>query len=223
MKIALFLHNHSLSPELGFEIYGRIISIKKISLKANKGEWRYQDMQSYLENLPGSELFARILHDYTFKHFREFDPSDVYYPEEIQILPPLRPKAIFDFGLSPRHLKNSAMTLLRHEFSSFLSGILGPFIKKKLDRKSTSGILPYYKGNHLEIMGDGDYTEWPEYTSYLDIEPELGILTGTREQPIAGYVIFNDMSARDIQFPEMIGTGPARCKDFHRAISCNQR
>jgi len=217
MKIALFLHDCSSSPEFGFEINGKIVPIKSVSEKAKIGEWRYQDLQSYLADLPGSEIFTRVLHDYASLHFGEFSSSEIYPPDEIHFLPPLRPKALFDFGLSPRHLKNSAMTLLRYEFSSFISGILGPFIKKKLDHKSKSGILPYYKGNHLEIIGDKDFTEWPAYTSYLDIEPELGILTGTREQPLAGYVIFNDMSARDIQFPEMIGTGPARCKDFSRS------
>lgn len=48
----------------------------------------------------------------------------------------------------------------------------------------------------------------------MDIEPELAIITGTASNPILGYTVFNDMSARDVQLPEMIGTGPARCKDF---------
>ncbi len=74
----------------------------------------------------------------------------------------------------------------------------------------------YYKGNHLEIIGHGDEVGWPAYTSYLDIEPELAFVTGNHAQKIAGYLIFNDASARDVQFPEMTGLGPSRSKDFER-------
>mgnify|MGYP000160881716 CR=1 FL=1 len=42
-------------------------------------------------------------------------------------------------------------------------------------------------------------------TSYLDIEPELAVVYGNAQQPIAGYCIFNDVSARDVQAPEIIG------------------
>jgi len=75
----------------------------------------------------------------------------------------------------------------------------------------------YYKGNHHAVIGDNDTISWPSYTSYLDIEPELAVVTVTGNMPIAGYTIFNDSSARDVQFPEMIGLGPARSKDFDRS------
>jgi len=42
------------------------------------------------------------------------------------------------------------------------------------------------------------------------------MVIGNSRDKIAGYTIFNDASARDVQFPEMIGTGPARSKDFFR-------
>lgn len=59
---------------------------------------------------------------------------------------------------------------------------------------------------------------WPEYSSYLDIEPELAIVCGNDKVPIAGYTILNDVSARDVQMAEMAGgMGPARCKDFDRS------
>ena len=72
----------------------------------------------------------------------------------------------------------------------------------------------YYKCNHNAVIGDNDTIHWPAYSSYLDIEPELAIVTGNEVMPIAGYTIFNDSSARDVQFWEMVGTGPARSKDF---------
>ncbi len=77
--------------------------------------------------------------------------------------------------------------------------------------------MPYYKCNHRALIGDDDTIGWPRYTSYLDVEPELGIVVGNAETAIAGYLIVNDASARDVQFPEMFGGGPARSKDFDRS------
>jgi len=65
---------------------------------------------------------------------------------------------------------------------------------------------------------------WPKYTNRLDYELEFGVFIGrigrdiSREQArrhIAGYTIFNDFSARDIQLREMQGRlGLAKGKDF---------
>ncbi|MBJ8192204.1 fumarylacetoacetate hydrolase family protein, partial [Bacillus cereus] len=53
--------------------------------------------------------------------------------------------------------------------------------------------------------------------SYLDIEPELAFVTG-KGNCIAGYVIFNDSTVRDVQWPDFQAlTGPTRCKDFDRS------
>ena len=82
----------------------------------------------------------------------------------------------------------------------------------------------YYKGSVREILGPGDELPWPDYTRKLDFEFEIAAVVGRRcrdvsvaEAPsmIAGYVILNDCSARDIQKNEMIGRmGPAKGKDF---------
>jgi 2-keto-4-pentenoate hydratase/2-oxohepta-3-ene-1,7-dioic acid hydratase in catechol pathway len=55
------------------------------------------------------------------------------------------------------------------------------------------------------IVGDGETIPWPLYTSRLDIEPELAVVYGNARQPVAGYCIFNDVSARDVQAQEFIG------------------
>lgn len=55
------------------------------------------------------------------------------------------------------------------------------------------------------IVGDGAAVPWPAYTSRLDIEPELAVVYGNEKQPVAGFCIFNDVSARDVQVPEMVG------------------
>lgn len=135
--------------------------------------------------------------------------------DDVQLLPPVVPVAMLDFGLTPRHLRQSARTLLRHELGLF-GRMLSPLVGLVLSRASRGATMPYYKCNHLAVIGTGDELGWPSYAWYLDIEPELAFVTGV-DGAIAGYVIFNDGSARDVQLAEMIGTGPARCKDFARS------
>ena len=82
----------------------------------------------------------------------------------------------------------------------------------------------YYKGNTRTVIGDGDTIEWPSYTEKLDYELEFGIYIGktgknisVEEAPdyIAGYTIFNDISARDkLQSEITMMLGPAKGKDM---------
>ena len=86
----------------------------------------------------------------------------------------------------------------------------------------------FYKGNPREIIGPGDEIPWPAFTRKLDFEFEIAAVVGTagRDIPvrkakghIAGYLIMNDCSARDIQRNEMIcRMGPAKGKDFATAL-----
>jgi 2-keto-4-pentenoate hydratase/2-oxohepta-3-ene-1,7-dioic acid hydratase in catechol pathway len=80
-----------------------------------------------------------------------------------------------------------------------------------------------YKGNPDSVIGPEDTILWPSFTDLLDYEMEYGIYIGREgrnisreeaERYIAGYTIFNDVSARDIQRKEMsVGLGPAKGKD----------
>jgi len=65
--------------------------------------------------------------------------------------------------------------------------------------------LSFYKSNMNAIVGDGETVPWPAYTSRLDVEPELAVVYGNEKQPVAGFCIFNDVSARDVQALEFIG------------------
>jgi 2-keto-4-pentenoate hydratase/2-oxohepta-3-ene-1,7-dioic acid hydratase in catechol pathway len=86
----------------------------------------------------------------------------------------------------------------------------------------------YYKGNPLTLIGHQQETPWPDYSSRMDYELELGFVIGragkdlTPEQAkshLFGVTIFNDFSARDIQSLEMQGLlGPAKGKDFATAL-----
>jgi len=82
----------------------------------------------------------------------------------------------------------------------------------------------YYKANRFSVIGTGQDIEWPRYANLLDYELELGVVIGKKGKDIArdrwaehvfGYIIFNDVSARDAQADEMPGMlGPAKGKDF---------
>jgi 2-keto-4-pentenoate hydratase/2-oxohepta-3-ene-1,7-dioic acid hydratase in catechol pathway len=82
----------------------------------------------------------------------------------------------------------------------------------------------YYKGNPLSVVGPGAEIRWPAGGSRLDFELEIAAVIGTggRDIPlsramdhIAGFVIYNDLSLRDLGFSELMGRlGPAKSKDF---------
>jgi hypothetical protein len=190
------------------------VSFETLRRKAEKVRAEFTDVLSYLENLPLSEDAARELLKYGEANISSLNAGEKIPFEKARILAPIAsPRALIDFGLTPRHLGNSAATLIKHEFGTIVGLIISPFIKKRM-RTSTTGKMLYYKCNHNAVIGDNDTIHWPAYSSYLDIEPELAIITGNEARPIAGYTIFNDSSARDVQLWEMIGTGPARSKDF---------
>jgi fumarylacetoacetate (FAA) hydrolase len=82
----------------------------------------------------------------------------------------------------------------------------------------------FYFTNPNAVLGPGDDVHKPRDTAMLDFELEVAAVISTRcrdvapdqaDQYIAGYMIMNDWSARDIQRQEMkVGLGPAKGKDF---------
>ena len=81
----------------------------------------------------------------------------------------------------------------------------------------------FYFSNTLRIFGPEDEVPFPSATERLDYELELGCVIGREGRDvaaadaldyIAGFCIFNDWSARDLQMDEMsVGLGPAKGKD----------
>lgn len=88
-------------------------------------------------------------------------------------------------------------------------------------------IPSYYRTTHTCVAGPEDPILWPSFTEKLDYELEFGIFIGKEGQNIpkerareyiAGYTIFNDVSARDILGREIkLGVGPAKGKNFQNA------
>lgn len=87
----------------------------------------------------------------------------------------------------------------------------------------------FYFSNPAAIIGHGDPVYPPRSTRELDFELELAAIIGTEVsdlppddralEAVAGFTIYNDWSARDLQRQEMaVGLGPAKGKDFANAL-----
>jgi 2-keto-4-pentenoate hydratase/2-oxohepta-3-ene-1,7-dioic acid hydratase in catechol pathway len=147
----------------------------------------------------------------------------------ITLLAPVpRPNSIRDFLAFEEHLVNSTRAVAKRLFPpvSWLDSASRKVLRRSLLRPPEVWYeLPlYYKGNPDTVVGPEATIEWPSYSEELDYELEFGIYLwktgkdlGKSEARdfVAGYTIFNDYSARDIQFREMGGRlGPAKGKDF---------
>jgi fumarylacetoacetate (FAA) hydrolase len=82
----------------------------------------------------------------------------------------------------------------------------------------------FYFTNHQAIFGPTDQVKRPKLCQALDFELEMAAVIGRRgcdipageaDAYVAGFMIMNDWSARDLQMKEMkVMLGPAKGKDF---------
>jgi 2-keto-4-pentenoate hydratase/2-oxohepta-3-ene-1,7-dioic acid hydratase in catechol pathway len=131
-----------------------------------------------------------------------------FAPDMVKLLAPLpRPNTLRDFSTFEQH-------------------------QQRVTRAKGSSTVPevwyelpvYWKANPENVIGPEADVVWPAYSERLDFELEFGVVIGRtgRDIPveradeyIAGYTIFNDISARDRQARETVMTfGPAKGKDF---------
>lgn len=87
----------------------------------------------------------------------------------------------------------------------------------------------YYMSNALTFIASGTSVSAPDYATDFDYELELGFVinrplrdASPREavDAIAGYVVLNDLSARNVQLREMgSGFGPQKAKHFASSMS----
>lgn len=213
--------------QFGLVLRSSAVSFQTLQKMFGRSHQRLSDMHAYLQGLPESEDLARELLHTAEEDSHRLARGHTHPLDGVKILPPIpSPPAMLDFLLTPEHLKNSALTMIKHEKPWPVSALMRLAVRSTYGKKGSQPDFRYYKCNHNAIIGDTDETLWPSFTSYLDIEAELGVVVGkTRLKmssneaagAIAGYLIFNDLSARDVQWPEMMGRlGPARSKDFER-------
>jgi 2-keto-4-pentenoate hydratase/2-oxohepta-3-ene-1,7-dioic acid hydratase in catechol pathway len=130
----------------------------------------------------------------------------IYARDEVRLLAPVpRPNSIRDALSFEGHMKH-------------FENITGKPIPELWYQ-----IPVYYKGNPCTVIGPDEPIEWPNYTEKLDYELEFGIYIGKQgkdiraeeaQEYIAGYTIFNDVSARDALKEVTLFLGPAKGKDF---------
>ena len=211
MKLTRFEYNGS--EHFGFVKNGRFHAFEGFPLAPSAAD-QLISLESYLKNLPASRMAAeQIVGGVEASGGAGIDPG-VVKPLPVTGNPP----ALFDFGLTPTHLLNSAYGFIDREFSGLKAFLARRIIKKRLDKAMANPFYPYYKGNCAVISGEGDTVVWPPYSAYLDIEPELAFIYGNEKERIAGYLILNDLSARDVQFPELSELSLTRSKDFDSGI-----
>jgi 2-keto-4-pentenoate hydratase/2-oxohepta-3-ene-1,7-dioic acid hydratase in catechol pathway len=126
--------------------------------------------------------------------------------DEQALLPPVKASSIRDFMIFEQHVEGS------------FKGMRDPAVVPEW-----YDIPTFYFTNPYSLIGPRQPVPVPPGSNLFDFELEVAAIIGTegRNLPveeagkhIAGYSIFNDWSARDIQIHEMrIGLGPAKGKD----------
>lgn len=132
---------------------------------------------------------------------------------------PFQPRSYRDFMLFEAHYYGVAMGI------TALYKPAAYYLGKAYSLLTLGGELPllkppaiwyrqpiFYQSNHLAFYADGAPVHCPKYAKYLDVELELGIILGKElfnatpeeaEEAIAGFCVFNDFSARNVQMEEM--------------------
>jgi 2-keto-4-pentenoate hydratase/2-oxohepta-3-ene-1,7-dioic acid hydratase in catechol pathway len=129
-----------------------------------------------------------------------------YASGEYRLRIPLRPRRIKDYLVYEDH-KRKAMA------------------RRGLEMPELWYRMPTYTNRNAYGLGEPDQDiAWPSYTEKLDFEFEIGaviqkvgrnIRAEDADAYIAGFTIYNDFSARDIQADEgKIGAGVGKSKDF---------
>ncbi|MHB0958320.1 MAG: fumarylacetoacetate hydrolase family protein [Pirellulaceae bacterium] len=211
MKLIRFVTADSANPRFGVIVGDQAVPFAVLQSKAGMSCPDLANSRSYLANLPDSERAAQELLTWGEQHVEELGEEETVSLNTVGLLEPVEVAALFDFGLTPRHLKNSGETIGKYEkdnpqtaplLQAFSQAVLAPKAKPSAGQPE---LLSYYKGNMNTIVGDGKVVPWPAYTSRLDVEPELAVVYGNEKQPVAGFCIFNDVSARDVQATEFVG------------------
>ena len=226
MKMVTFIAEDK-APRVGVIVDDRIVDLQAAS-NAHHGssEHAYDDMLSFIQGMP--EILDRVRS--LAETVMGSGPESLIRPlGELRLLAPLpRPASIRDFVAFADHLANAMHTVAGWRLPpvKWLNGAWRSLTGKGFLRppKLWYEIPAYYKGNPLTVIGPEADIRWPSYAEKLDYELEFGIYIARqgRDIPasrareyIAGYTIYNDVSARMMQMKEMkLRMGPTKGKDF---------
>ena len=140
------------------------------------------------------------------------DDAPVVSLTEARLLPPVQPASFRDFVAFEQHVQG-AVAMTPDPQAALAAWAQQP---------------TYLYGSPHAVVGPDEAVAAPPGCEALDFELEVGVVIGrdgrdlTPEEArehIAGYLVVNDWSARDIQRHEMkSGLGPAKAKDFATTI-----
>jgi 2-keto-4-pentenoate hydratase/2-oxohepta-3-ene-1,7-dioic acid hydratase in catechol pathway len=217
-------------PEIGAlaEADSKVIRLQAAEqLRSGEANPHFQTMLAFLQGASASRDAAQQTIEFALSQRPEGTAID---RASVELLSPVpRPESIREFMVFEQHVINCTR---RFGMPRWVAS-LDRSVDKTLGRKATLAYRMarpwyerpvYYKGNRMNVIGDGARVTIPRYTKAFDWELEFGIFLCKqgRDIPkekardfIGGYTIFNDFSARDIQKREMGGRlGPAKGKDF---------
>ena len=208
MKLATFVGFHK-SPRLGVvdveqrQILGLTAAAEQVYGRADPA---FADMRSLIDAAgPGLERAAAMARLWPAEAAEDLDGVKLLAPLPI-------PRQIRDCTAFEEHVRNSRRQVeLRSGRAQRMPEV---WYKRPV----------YFKCNRFNVIGHDADVIWPAYSDWMDYELELACVIGRTGKDIRaenaaayvlGFTIFNDFSARDVQFEEMTaGLGPAKGKDF---------
>jgi len=227
MKLATFrIPDHGV--HLGTVIDdGRSLAALQIGAEIMEGapSPHFTDMLTFIRDGPSARYKAHMVTDYVA---RQRPRGAIWSLQHVELLAPVPvPESIRDAIAFEAHVINATRAALGRvgRIDQRLEGMLGrrASLAYWLNMEWYKRPL-YYKGNRFSVVGHNAEIAVPGYARNLDYELEWGVFIGKgghdiapkdARNHIAGYAIFNDFSARDVQLQEMRGRlGPAKGKDF---------
>lgn len=228
MKLLTFL-GPDRSPHIGALVSGgRQIAVLQVAAEAKEGAPLpyFSSMLAFLREGANARYKAHVAIDFAIS---QKPPGALLDLDSVELLSPVpRPESIRDCMAFEDHIINATRVVGLGPLApvdAFLERLAGRKRSLAYHLNRTWYARPvYYKSNRFAVVGHGADVLIPPYCRAFDYELEWGVFIGKpgRNIPenkardhIAGYTIFNDFSARDIQMKEMGGRlGPAKGKDF---------
>lgn len=228
MKLCTYMSAPDTLPRLGaLAADGRVADLQAAHHQAHGGNSPHLDsMLGFLDGGPAARQAAEQALE---RAVTQAQPALLFDAATVTLLAPVpQPRSIRDCMAFEEHLIRATRTVMKWMFPPLawadaaahkLTGhplVGAPAVCKQQP--------VYYKSNVFSVVGPGAEVRWPSFTNKLDYELEFGVFVGKRgvnipashaREHLAGFTIFNDFSARDVQLREMKGRlGPAKGKDF---------
>lgn len=166
---------------------------------------------------------------------REPTPEGATGSQDLDTLLPFAPLSFRDFMLYEEHVVAASRGIARtylpaaHRFTSLYEATTRSTFPKFRPHALWHEQPIYYLGNALTFVPTGTPVAAPAYADFLDYELELGFVLSRPLRDadpdealaaIGGFVVVNDLSARNVQLREMrSGFGPQKAKHFLSSMS----